>query len=115
MGLYYLPDDFSQAHDLAAQHPEKLKELKDLFWEEAEKYDVLPLLAGFSVFFGMLPPPPEQTKFTYYGDVQNVASGMIPPSTDARMRSMPSLKFRHKVPRASSLGHSTTSEGFRFT
>ena len=33
--LYYLPDDFSQAKDLAAQKPEKLAELKELFWEEA--------------------------------------------------------------------------------
>ncbi len=30
--LYYLPDDFSQAHDVAAEHPEKLEELKELFW-----------------------------------------------------------------------------------
>ena len=43
--LYYLPDDFSQANDLAAEHPEKVQELKDLFWEEAERYQVLPLLA----------------------------------------------------------------------
>ena len=28
--LYYLPDDFSQAKDLAEEQPEKLKELKDL-------------------------------------------------------------------------------------
>ena len=27
-------------------NPEKLAELKELFWEEAEKYNVLPLLAG---------------------------------------------------------------------
>lgn len=26
--LYYLPDDFSQARDLAAQHPDKLTELR---------------------------------------------------------------------------------------
>ena len=25
--LYYLPDDFSQAHDVAAQNPEKVTEL----------------------------------------------------------------------------------------
>src|SRR6476469_2028192 len=30
--LYSLPDDFSQAKDLAAQHPEKVAELKELFW-----------------------------------------------------------------------------------
>ena len=54
--LYYLPDDFTQAHDLAAEHPEKVQELKELFWEEAERYKVLPLLATLSTFFGILPP-----------------------------------------------------------
>ena len=43
--LYYLPDDFTQANDLAADHPGKVAELKELFWAEAEKYKVLPLLA----------------------------------------------------------------------
>ena len=47
--LYYLPDDFSQAHDLAAEHPEKVAELRELFWEEAEKYHVLPLLGGLTL------------------------------------------------------------------
>jgi arylsulfatase len=76
--LYYLPDDFTQANDLAAQHPEKVEELTALFWEEAERYKVLPLLATMSTFFGMLPPIPEDTKFEFRGDVQNVMSGMIP-------------------------------------
>ena len=76
--LYYLPDDFSQAHDLAAEHPEKVAELKELFWAEAERYQVLPLLAALSTFFGILPPRQEQTTFEFRGDVQNVLSGMIP-------------------------------------
>jgi arylsulfatase len=76
--LYYLPDDFTQAHDLAADHPDKVQELKDLFWEEAEKYKVLPLLATLSTFFGILPPMAERTTFEFRGDVQNVLSGMIP-------------------------------------
>ncbi|MFO7571717.1 MAG: arylsulfatase [Gaiellaceae bacterium] len=76
--LYYLPDDFSQARDLAAEQPEKLAELKELFWEEAERNRVLPLLGGMSVFFGMLPPLPAVTRFTFYGDVQNVQRGMVP-------------------------------------
>jgi arylsulfatase A-like enzyme len=46
--LYYLPDDFSEANDLSAQKPEKLKELQDDFWVEAKKYDVLPLDDRFS-------------------------------------------------------------------
>ena len=76
--LYYLPDDFTQARDLSAEHPEKVQELKDLFWEEAERYKVLPLLATLSTFFGMLPPLPEETTFEFRGDVQNVMAGMIP-------------------------------------
>ena len=76
--LYYLPDDFSQAHDLADAHPDKVEELTALFWQEAERYKVLPLLAPLSTFFGMLPPIPEETTFEFRGDVQNVLSGMIP-------------------------------------
>ena len=76
--LYYLPDDFSQARDLAAEHPEKVKELRELFWQEAEKYKVLPLMAPLAGFFGMLPPLPETARYEFRGDVQNVLSGMIP-------------------------------------
>jgi arylsulfatase A-like enzyme len=41
--LYDLNTDYSQSTDLAAKHPEKLKALKKLFWEEAKKYQVLPI------------------------------------------------------------------------
>jgi len=41
--LYDLRRDFSQYDNLAARHPEKLKELQDAFWTEAKKYQVLPL------------------------------------------------------------------------
>jgi arylsulfatase A-like enzyme/uncharacterized membrane protein len=76
--LYYLPDDFSQAKDLAAQHPDKLARLKELFWAEAERNRVLPLLAPFSVWLGDLPPMPTVTRHTYAGDVQNIQTTMIP-------------------------------------
>jgi hypothetical protein len=76
--LYYLPDDFSQAKNLADQEPGKLKELKELWWHEAERNRALPLLAGFSIFFGILPPLPTITRFTFAGDVQNVSRGMVP-------------------------------------
>jgi hypothetical protein len=76
--LYYLPDDFSQARDLAVQHPDKLAELKELWWAEAERNRVLPLLGGLSVLFGNLPPLPTVTRFSYAGDVQNVQRGMVP-------------------------------------
>jgi arylsulfatase len=39
----YGPDDWTQAHDLSAEQPEKLHELQRLFLIEAVKYNVLPL------------------------------------------------------------------------
>jgi hypothetical protein len=39
----YGPEDWTQAHDLAAEQPEKLAELQRLFLLEASKYNVFPL------------------------------------------------------------------------
>jgi arylsulfatase len=41
--LYKIDEDFSQANDLAQQHPDRLRQLQDLWWVEAAKYSVLPL------------------------------------------------------------------------
>ena len=41
--LYHLDSDFSECHDLAEKHPEKLRELIDLWWAEAGRNGVLPL------------------------------------------------------------------------
>jgi arylsulfatase len=41
--LYHIEKDFSQAVDLAAKEPAKLRELQDLFMSDAAKYNVLPL------------------------------------------------------------------------
>src|SRR5262249_22988326 len=41
--LYHIEKDFSQAVDLAAKEPARLRELQDLFMAAAAKYNVLPL------------------------------------------------------------------------
>ncbi len=41
--LYHVAEDFGQATDLAAQNPAKLKELQDLFHQEAIKFGVYPM------------------------------------------------------------------------
>ena len=41
--LYDTRTDFSLADDLARKHPDKLKEMQELFMKEAVKYNVLPL------------------------------------------------------------------------
>jgi arylsulfatase len=42
--LYNVAADFTESVNLAGQHPDKLAELQELWWEEAEKNGALPLL-----------------------------------------------------------------------
>jgi hypothetical protein len=44
--LYNLNENFNQSEDIAAEHPEKVKEMRAMFLEEAKKYQVLPLNAS---------------------------------------------------------------------
>jgi arylsulfatase len=46
--LYNINEDFSQANDLAAKFPDKLKELQAAFDVEAKKFNVYPLDSSFS-------------------------------------------------------------------
>jgi len=67
--LYNLKDDYSEADDLAAKYPAKLKELQALFMSEAKKYNVLPL--DNSILPRLVTPRPSatagRTLFTYHG------------------------------------------------
>ena len=76
--LYDLSTDFSQARDVAADHPDKVHELQELWWSEAERNRVLPLMAGMSVIYGILPPMPTQTRFSFSSGVENIQRGMVP-------------------------------------
>jgi len=77
--LYNLDEDFSQADNVADKYPDKVRELTALFWSEAEKYQVLPLLGEMAAVWGFPKGLPEQTKFTYYNGTENISSGLIPP------------------------------------
>lgn len=48
--LYNLDEDFNERNNLAAKHPEKLKELQALFESEAKKNNVYPLIDWEDVF-----------------------------------------------------------------
>jgi len=41
--LYHVADDISETHDLAAEHPDRVAEMVELWWQEAERNQVLPL------------------------------------------------------------------------
>ena len=57
--LYDLNTDWTQSTDLAAKHPERLKQLQALFMQEAKKYQVLPL--DTSVVGRLVTPRPSIT------------------------------------------------------
>src|SRR5262249_33434059 len=57
--LYNVNEDYSQAHDLAAKMPDKVKQLQGLFMQEAAKYEVLPI--DNSVLPRLLTPRPSAT------------------------------------------------------
>jgi arylsulfatase len=57
--LYNLDEDFTQSNNIADQHPDKVKELKELFIAEAKKYQVFPLDA--SVATRLVAPRPNIT------------------------------------------------------
>ena len=78
--LYNIADDYSENNDLAAQHPDKLKELQGLFMDEARKYQVLPL--DNSILERGLAPRPSaiagRTEFTYDHEVSGLPVGNAP-------------------------------------
>ena len=78
--LYNLNKDWTQTEDVAAEYPEKLKELQNLFWAEAAKYQVTPLDA--SVAARLVTPRPSLTagrnEFTWLGELTGTPNGDAP-------------------------------------
>ncbi|MDS0295265.1 arylsulfatase [Halogeometricum luteum] len=72
--LYHVEEDFSEAHDVADQYPEKVLELAQLWWTEAGKYDVLPLDGRATQRFVELRPEPgkRRDRYVYYPGGQYV-------------------------------------------
>ncbi len=78
--LYNLEEDFSQSNNIADKHPEKVKELKALFIEEAKKYQVFPMDA--SVAARIVAPRPNitagRTEFVYTRPMTGLPQGDSP-------------------------------------
>jgi arylsulfatase len=78
--LYNITNDYSQNNDLAAQNPDKLKELQGLFMGEAKKYQVLPLDNSW-LERGVVPRPSAVagiTEFTFSGEVSGIPYSNAP-------------------------------------
>jgi arylsulfatase A-like enzyme len=79
--LYHVDEDFSQANDLAASNPEKLKELQQAFDAEARKYNVYPLDSSFASRGDPAIRPSltrGRTTFTYFPGMIRIPEGSAP-------------------------------------
>ncbi len=83
--LYDLSKDWTQDDNVAAKYPDKVKEMDNLFWVEAAKYQVLPLDA--SVATRVVSPRPSlsagRTEFSWFGEVTGTPNGDAPSILDA--------------------------------
>jgi arylsulfatase A-like enzyme len=107
--LYDLTKDWTQSDDVAAKYPAKLRELQNLFWAEAAKYQVLPLDA--TVATRIVAPRPNlaagRTEFTWSGTITGTPNGDAPSILDS------SFNFRAEVdiPQARAEGMIVTQGG----
>src|SRR5215469_1217776 len=78
--LYDTSKDWTQFADVSRDYPDKLQELQGMFWQEAAKYQVLPLDA--SVATRVIAPKPSlaagRTVFTYSGKITGIPYGDAP-------------------------------------
>jgi len=83
--LYDLTKDWTQSNDVAAQHPDKVKQMAGVFLNEAKKYQVLPLDASCAT--RVVAPRPNITAgrktFVYTKPMTGVPQGDSPNILDA--------------------------------
>ncbi len=107
--LYDLTKDWTQHDNVASKYPDKLKELENLFWVEANKYQVLPL--DTSVATRMVAPRPNlaagRTQFTWTGEVTGTPNGDAPSILNASYN----LRAEVTVPQEGASGMIVTQGG----
>jgi arylsulfatase len=94
--LFHTDEDRSEARDLAAQHPEKLKQLIDLWMEEAKKYNVLPLNdLGVQAFHAMEyhAVPLAGGRYVYYPGTTEVPEATAARTLGASWKALAEVEF----------------------
>jgi arylsulfatase A-like enzyme len=107
--LYDVTKDWTQFDNVADGYPDKVKELADLFWVEAGKYQVLPLDA--SVATRIVAPRPNlaagRTAFSWSGEITGTPNGDAPFILDASYN----FKADIDIPRGGAEGMIVTQGG----
>ncbi|MGB5210000.1 MAG: arylsulfatase, partial [Gammaproteobacteria bacterium] len=78
--LYDLNTSWNQSDDIAAQHPDKVKEMRAMFLEEAKKYQVLPLDASVGARIASARPSltAGRTEYVYTRPMTGLPQGDAP-------------------------------------
>jgi len=109
--LFHTDVDRSEAHDVAADHPEKVTELSQLWLAEAKKNNVLPLndygVEGIHSLEYKVTPP-EDRRYTYYPGTSEV------PEASAARTLGSSFKILAEVEFTKSSAGVVVSQGSRF-
>jgi arylsulfatase len=107
--LYDLNTDFSQSQDIADKNPDKVKKMKQMFIDEAKKYQVFPMDA--SVAARMVAPRPNitagRTEFVYTLPMTGIPQGDSP----MLLNSSYTITAEIDVPKAGAEGMILTSGG----
>ncbi len=107
--LYNLNKDWTQTEDLAARNPAKLKELQELFWKEAAKYQVLPL--DNTLIDRLITPRPSttagRTVFTWTRPMTGTPNGDAPSVLNASY----TFKAEVEIPQGGAEGMIITQGG----
>ena len=79
--LYHVAEDPTESRNLAAGHPDRLRELIALWWEEADKYKVLPLDGSMQARLAAERPQTSKprTRYVYYPGGSVVPAFAAPP------------------------------------
>jgi arylsulfatase len=80
--LFHLERDFSETNDLAAEHPDKLRQLIDAWWVEAGQHGVLPLDDRTIELFGGTPRPGTvhaRSEYVYVPPLAHIPADASPP------------------------------------
>ncbi|MBK1789146.1 sulfatase-like hydrolase/transferase [Prauserella cavernicola] len=83
--LYDTAADPTELHDLAGRHPERVAELERVFWQQAERYEVLPLDDQRFAVRAKVPhagSPRMRRRFVYHAGMSHVPVMVAPPTMD---------------------------------
>ncbi len=107
--LWNLNKDWTQSDDVAAKYPDKLKEMENLFWQEARKYQVLPL--DNSLVARAIVPKPSITAgrnaFTWTEPMTGIPNGDAP----SVLNTSYNLKAEVEIPQSGADGMLITQGG----